>query len=95
MTNVGSCQIEAAVDRQVRPGFEVLREQFSQDRLLSEILGPDHDPIRANPSAARQKSATERDQESPIHTASALGWLAPWCGRPAPHLIAGETPAPL
>jgi len=78
----------------MRPGFEVLREQFSQDRLLSEILGPDHDPVLANPSAAHQKSATDRDQENPIHTASALGWLALWCGRPARYLIAGEPPAP-
>jgi hypothetical protein len=72
MTDVGSGQIETPVHRQMRPGFEVLREQFSQDRLLSEVLGPDYDSVLANPSAARQKSATERNEQSSGHVVSGL-----------------------
>jgi hypothetical protein len=70
MTDVGSGKVKTPVDRQMRPRFEVLREQFSQDRLLGEVLGPDHDTVLANPSAARQKSATERNEQSSEHVGS-------------------------
>jgi len=46
MTDECASQIETAFYREMSAGFHDLREQFSEDELLGEVLGSHHDSIR-------------------------------------------------
>src|SRR5208282_558234 len=62
LANERASQIEAALHGQMSPAFDDLSEQFSQNELLSEILGSNHDPVRM-PFTTRDRQKQEDEQQ--------------------------------
>ncbi len=56
LANVCASQVETALDRQVGFIFDLLRHDFTEDELLGEVLGADHDDICARRSASGEKT---------------------------------------
>jgi hypothetical protein len=58
----------------VSSGFDDLSEQFSQDELLCEVLGPNHNPIRMTfTTCDRQKKQKNEDCADDQFSSSADG----------------------
>jgi hypothetical protein len=55
-------QIKAALDGQMSAGFNDLSEDFSENELLGEILGADHNAIRMA-FATRDREKKQEDQK--------------------------------
>src|SRR5450755_4390206 len=45
VTDEGASKVEAAFDQHVGAGFDNLGEEFSEDELLGEVLGANHNAI--------------------------------------------------
>ena len=56
-------KIKAPLDVQMRSRFDVLRQNFAQQRLLREILRADHDRV-ARPSARSRTRSRRHEKES-------------------------------
>jgi hypothetical protein len=50
-----AAEIDAPLDCEVRPRFEVLREDFREDHLLGEVLGANDDAVLAPPGAGDEE----------------------------------------
>ena len=62
LADVGSRQIEAALNRQMGFVFDLLGDDFAEDELLGEILGADDDAVGARRTARCQEE--QRGQSS-------------------------------
>src|SRR5208282_1244859 len=55
LADIGSRQIEAALDFQMSLRFDLLGQKFAEDERLSKILGTDHDAISVRWSTRRER----------------------------------------
>jgi hypothetical protein len=56
MANIAARKVETAFYQQVSFVFDLLRDDFAEDELLSEIFGSDYDAIFARGAAGCQHS---------------------------------------
>src|SRR5579872_5493651 len=68
LADIGSGEIEAALDFEVSPGFDLLRNQFAQDELLREVLGADYHHVLSRWTAAHQDEGERKcGSENAVH----------------------------
>ena len=61
LADVTSGEIEAALDAQMGARFQMLRQNFSEKRLLGKILRADDDGV--GPATRRSQSESSREQK--------------------------------
>ena len=84
MTDVGSCQVETAFDRQPVFVLDLLRDELSENQLFSEILGADNHSIFARRATAGEQDCAQQHETAKLARDWKIGlqltvpWLSAW-----------------
>ena len=74
LANVAAREIKAAFDAEMGPRFEMLRENFAEERLLGEIFRADNDSVARMRAARQNDGAKNAGQAKTALKGRASGW---------------------